>query len=421
MTDVEWRNDADLEADDRALSQMKAESDFQLEVTGSLHRMRVREAALQRLAAEKAGEQPPFDAGTLGEILTREPAPPPRVEDLIPAEAGTLVVAQRKTGKTTFELNLARSLIDGSDFLGRFGVRKLDGNVALFNFEVSGHTIATWANEHGIDRQRMFLVNLRGRRNPFIDPGDRVKLAGLLRLHDVETLIVDPFGRAFTGTNQNDPGEVGAFLSSLDEFTRGHQGAGCVDVVLAAHAGWNGERSRGSTALEDWADSIVTLTRDKDDEQQRFMRAEGRDVLIEEDQLDFEARTRTLTLSGTGSRKVLAKTRQLEAQLPLVLELLRDNPPHMSGNQLDIAISNSDLPHSKGDGIRAAQILERRGLVASKQGPRRARLFTLITSPTSLDLPQGESATSPTSLIEGEVAREVTDTHHPQGTHQERT
>src|SRR5687768_13005377 len=60
--------------------------------------------------------------------------------------------------------------------------------------------------------------------------------------------------------SQNDPGEVGAWLIGLDQFTRTEVGA--LDLVLATHAGWNGERTRGSSALEDWADSIITMTRD---------------------------------------------------------------------------------------------------------------------------------------------------------------
>jgi hypothetical protein len=391
-------NKGSVDAPDRAAME---EIRFNERVAEKTRELRILEAARARLQAEKVGAGPPFDAGLLGEVLARAPAPPPRVEHLVPAEAGTLVVAQRKTGKTTLELNIARAFIEGSDLLGRFGVRPVEGNVALLNFEVSAHTVATWAAEHGIDRHRLLLVNLRGRRNPFGDPGDRERLVKLLRTHDVESLIVDPFGRAYTGKSQNDPGEVSAWLAELDTLAR-EDGAGCVDVILAAHAGWNGERSRGATALEDWADSVITVTRDAEDERQRFLRAEGRDVLVEEDQLAFDKRTRTLTLAGTGSRKLTAKVRQLEALMPAVLELLRDTPS-MSGNQLDGALKklidsgDLDAKHSKGDGARAAQLLERRSMVGSKAGDRRARLFFLLTSPTSLNLPEGTAATSPTS------------------------
>ena len=60
--------------------------------------------------------------------------------------------------------------------------------------------------------------------------------------------------------------------------------------MTTVHAGCDGERTRGSTALEDWPDSIVTVTRDPETGE-RFLRAEGRDVDLDEDRLDFDLET----------------------------------------------------------------------------------------------------------------------------------
>ena len=282
----------------------------ELQVKAEVRLLHLRAEARDIFNAERAGDVPPFDAGTLAEVLARPAEPANRVEGLIPADAGTLVVAMRKTGKTTFELNLARSLLTGEVFLGRFPVVPVMGTVAVLNYEVSAAQLARWADEAGVPQDRLVLVNLRGRRNPLGNPGDRENLADLLRSHNVDSIICDPFGRAFTGQSQNDSGEVGAFLAGLDQWARADVGA--KDVILTAHAGWNGERTRGASALEDWADSIVTLTRDKDDDQIRYLRAEGRDVLVDEDRLDFNPNTRVLSLSGTGSRKAAAKARNLD-------------------------------------------------------------------------------------------------------------
>jgi hypothetical protein len=84
--------------------------------------------------------------------------------------------------------------------------------VAIINLEVSAAMIARWAQEHSIDQDRLYLVNLRGRRNPFSHPQDREFLAADLRAHGTESLIVDPFGRAYPGQSQNDAGEIGTFL-----------------------------------------------------------------------------------------------------------------------------------------------------------------------------------------------------------------
>jgi hypothetical protein len=268
----------------------------ELRVNTKLDELRILDEARDRLAAEKAAAltPTPFDAGLLEEILARPAEPPHRVDGLIPSQAGVLVVAQRKVGKTTFDLNLARCLLTGAPFLGRFDVRPVDGRVGFLNYEVSGTQLARWADDVGIARDRLYLVNLRGRRNPLAHQDDRTELAQRLRDHEVEALFVDPFGRAFTGQAQNDAGEVGAWLANLDRYARGD--CGVTDLVMSVHAGWDGERSRGSTALEDWADSIINLT--KDDEGIRYMRAIGRDVEVEEDALSYDPGTRMLDVSG---------------------------------------------------------------------------------------------------------------------------
>lgn len=141
----------------------------ELMVDAEVRVLRVKAEARDVLAAERAGSVPPFDAGTLAEVLARPAEPAHRVEGLIPADAGTLVVAQRKTGKTTLELNLARSLIVGGDFLGRFPVTPVTGRVAVLNYEVSAAQLARWADEAQVPPDRLLLVNLRGRRNPLGD------------------------------------------------------------------------------------------------------------------------------------------------------------------------------------------------------------------------------------------------------------
>ena len=274
-------------ADEQALDRAAA---FANDVTRETWRLQVNEAARESVSAAKAPPAAPFDADLLVEVLARPPEPPSRVEGLIATEASTLVVAQRKTGKTTLLLNLLRCLLTGEDFLDRFAVRPVAGRVALLNFEVSGAQVARWAADVGVPGDRLFLVNLRGRANPFRHAGQRQRLADALRAQQVESLAVDPFGRAYTGTSQNDPGEVSDWLTDLDLFARTEVGAS--DLILSAHAGWNGERTRGASALEDWPDTVLTLTRDPSNEATRFLRAFGRDVEVEEDRLHFDPLSR---------------------------------------------------------------------------------------------------------------------------------
>jgi hypothetical protein len=271
---------------------------YEQDVSVRLHKLRVDDEAKRRFAIERAGDAAPFDEGLLREILARPEEPPFRIEGLVPSDAATLITAMRKTGKTTLILNLAHSLITGEYFLGRLPIRKITGRVAILNFEVSGAQIGRWAHETGIDHDALYLMNLRGQANPFGRDDQRERLADLLRAREIESLIVDPFSRAYPGSSQNDPGEVGAFLADLDRFKAE---IGAADLILTAHAGWEAERSRGSSALEDWPDSIITMV--ANDDKVRFLRAMGRDVDLAEDELHFDPATRRLSLTCTGSRK----------------------------------------------------------------------------------------------------------------------
>ncbi len=357
------------------LAALKARQDAEadrIELNNEVRTLRIRSEARALFAAEQAGTVPPFDAGLLVDVLARPAEPPHRVDGLIPSDAGTLIVAQRKTGKTTLELNLARSLILGEDFLGRFPVRAATGRIGLLNYEVSAAQLARWADEAGVPPDRLYLVNLRGRRNPLSHNEDRQRLAEQLVAHEVESIIVDPFGRAYGGASQNDSGEVGAWLADLDRWARADVGAR--DVILTAHAGWDGERTRGASALEDWADSIITMVRDKDDEQVRYLRAEGRDVLVEEDRLNFDADSRTLSLAGAGSRKSAAKTRNVDELVEPVVKAVTA-APGITGNKLTQALRGAGASFNGGDEIKAAKLAVERGRLVIEDGPRNAKMY----------------------------------------------
>jgi hypothetical protein len=347
---------------------------FAEEVEREARKIRVREAAQRKIRTEQVGPLPPFDAGTLREMLARPLPPQARVDGLIPWEASTLIPAQRKTGKTTLLLNLSRSFLTGEPFLGTFEVQPADGIVALLNYEVSGDTTTRWADEAGLDQDRFFLVNLRGRRNPLADPEDRDRLAQLLRQRGTESLLVDPFGRAYTGQSQNDPGEVGGWLAELDRFTREEVGA--QDLILTTHAGWNQERTRGSSALEDWADSIITMTRDdsKDGDGERYLRAISRDVDLEEDQLNYDPTTRTLTLTGSGSRKAAQDTRRHDNLDKAVLDLITAKPG-LNTTEIERALREAGVSFQRGDIGPAAHRLVEAGHLRMEPGRRNAKQY----------------------------------------------
>jgi hypothetical protein len=65
------------------LTEPDAAAKFHREVDREAFRLRVRDSAQQKVAAEKAVAEPPFDTGTLTEVLARPAEPPHWVEGLI--------------------------------------------------------------------------------------------------------------------------------------------------------------------------------------------------------------------------------------------------------------------------------------------------------------------------------------------------
>lgn len=341
---------------------------------------------------------PPFDVGTLREVLARPDEPPMRADGLIPWAGSALIVAARKTGKTTLLMNYARCLLTGEDFLGEFPVVPLapDETVAYLNYEVGAAQLARWAHDVGVDLDRLVMVNLRGRRNPLGREDDRAALAADLFSRRVGAVIVDPFGRAFTGTNQNDNGEVQSFLVGLETFVRVEVGAG--DLLLAAHAGWNGERTRGASALEDWGDAVITLTRDVEDESKRFMKALGRDVEVAEDGLVMDPATRILTRAGTGPKAAVTYDRKVTYLAVLVARAVHLHGPAQSKAEVArriVAMNEKgvgSLSGGRGDDLLAKAILlaESQKQVSVDRGPKGLGyvVFEATTSTTS-GLPPG--------------------------------
>jgi hypothetical protein len=236
--------------------------------------------------------------------------------------------------------------------------------------------LAQWLDSMRIPRSRLYLINLRARANPLATEQDRSALATLLRSRGTEAVIYDPFGRAYTGKSQNDPGEVGAWLAELDRFTRGQCGA--KDLFLTAHAGWDGERTRGASSLEDWADSIITLTKDggEDGGGSRYIRAVGRDVDLEEDQLRFHREERYLELARTGSRKVTADKRKTDALRAAIIEIV-SKQPKINGTEVEHELREAGVTFQRGEQRPVLKALVDERKLTFTPGKNNAKLYEI--------------------------------------------
>jgi hypothetical protein len=298
------------------------------ELDREVARLHLRADARDRFTSERHARSwtAPHEHGSLTqEMALPDDATPWRLQGLLGVGHNAVLVAGRKVGKTTMVNNLIRSYVDGEPFLGRFPVVPAEAGIAVFNYEVDERQYRRWMREVGVvNSDRVFVLHLRGRSLPLRDAQVRAWVVRWLRDRRIGLWLLDPYSRAYVGSldNGNDEAQVSTFLDVLDVVK---YEAGVGELVLPAHTPKglveSGQESAiGSQRLEAWPDSMWYLTRDFDSGV-RFLRAEGRDVDVAEEQLTYDESTRRLTLGGW-DRTQFVRIADAEA----VLEFVRGQP-----------------------------------------------------------------------------------------------
>lgn len=279
-----------------------------------------------------ADEAPPPDeiptAVTLTEFLEQpDDTELFRVGSIMPIGSRVLLAAQMKAGKTTFIGNLIRSLVDGSPFLGAYGVSPITGRVTLIDNEMDARTLRRWFRDLDIvNADSVNMLSLIGRVNTFDIRIPEVldywiqTLAGM----NTTTLILDCLKPILDQLGLDEHHDTGKITTPL---TRLKVEAGISELILVHHMGHNNERSRGDSALRGWPEvewHLVRLADSPDQEAEmdapRFFKAYGRDVNVPESALTYSSGTRALTLSGAGSRKEVKGTSVNGRILALIAE-----------------------------------------------------------------------------------------------------
>jgi hypothetical protein len=307
-----------------------------------------------------------------------------RVHGLIPAGGNALLIAQAKSGKTTWINNLVRCLADWSPFLtedvdglGDLGMVTplMEGEtVAVVDLELDRRTIRRWLRTQKIvNTDRVLIESLRGRTGvlDLKDPRRRRAWAEHLRSHNVKVLVIDCLGPllAFYGAEENSNTEVGQILAALEALKRE---AGVQELILVHHAGHSGERARGASRLRDWPDVEIRLMIEGSEDPRfepapdaaRYIAARGRDVSLRERKLSFNAITGRLSLAIEGGDRTQAKN---AAQREALLERIGKKP---GASQRDLCQTNNKLK-----AVLADLIAE--GLVHTAPGPNRAVLHAI--------------------------------------------
>jgi hypothetical protein len=159
------------------------------------------------------------------------------------------------------------------------------------------------------------------------------------------------------------------------------------------------ERARGATALDDWVDSRMVLTREGEN---RFLFAEGRGkVAMLETKLIFDPAT-NLSRIGEGDRKA---TREVD-DVNSVVEIVTANPG-INTRSLTEAVLGKIPSHSQGHASKAIATAKELGLVHTVDGKNNAKLFHL--GPDSVQAAQQQWTDTYARVPFGDSAEDVRD------------
>jgi RecA-family ATPase len=238
-------------------------------------------------------------------------------------ESGTnsSLTAQFKTGKTSLQLNMIRALADGEPFLDEFECKELAGNIAFFNYELTGGTLARWLSRMGIVHpERVYGLNLRNIRLDFADDYVVEWVSAWLKEREIEFWVADPLARAYYG-DENSNTELKLWTDRVDEI----KGMSSVtDFQVTLHTGRGeqiegDERARGATRIDDWVDARWLLTRDRTGA--RFIRASGREVELDEQMLFWDEERWRLSINR--NMPVSRRVHQQMAGVSHVVDVVR--------------------------------------------------------------------------------------------------
>jgi hypothetical protein len=341
-------------------------------------RQRANRIQLERAARELADaesrpkiEYPPVRS--LATLLEQPCAPTRfRIAKVAPINARILAAAQQKAGKSTLRDNLARSLADREQFLGRFDVNVAASALVLIDNELSDDMVQDWLRAQNIRNTAAVadVITLRGNVSAFNILDDHCRDTWARRFHDLgcDYLVLDCLRPCLDALGLSEDKDAGRFLVAFDQLLHD---AGISDAMVVHHMGHVGERARGDSRLLDWPDAIWRLVRETDEPTSaRFFSAYGRDVDVPEGRLSFDPATRHLTYAD-GSRSDARTEDALNAVIDVLAGAADDG---VSGRAIEVALGGDHTQRAIRSAIRLAVA---RDLVATSPGARGARLHRI--------------------------------------------
>lgn len=295
--------------------------------------------------------------------------------DLVERGQRAILCGQWKSGKTTTFGDALKTICDGGSFLGVFKREEDEQShcpVLYLNLEVPERTMFNYIYEtHKIkdDNDRLMIQNLLGYNVNILNDAYFEELQRTVNDNGVCVLFVDPLRQFYVG-DENDNSVAKEVTDRLDSLMT--ESDSLQNIFLSAHIGHaqQGEegtfaRPRGASKWSDWADVLMSLTRQGED---RFFAVRGRNGELSE---------RRLRLTKTGLRidtDVTRRIARLEGTEEDVLAYLLRSGGHSNMSSLKNGVDGRDAIV-----ISAVNSLEAKGLVFKGQDPndRRSTLISL--------------------------------------------
>jgi hypothetical protein len=170
------------------------------------------------------------------DILNTEYVETPWIIDkLFSTGTFALVVAQHKTGKTTFALNLADALLTGKDFLGFKVAPNYERGVLYLNCDQTKAKLKWYGRALSLSESGRFMVTSYSSHE--FDVENEVQMAELEQAcsaHNVGVVIIDVWAAVYSG-DENASSETRRAVSTLLNL---RDNANLDGLILLHHTGW---------------------------------------------------------------------------------------------------------------------------------------------------------------------------------------
>jgi hypothetical protein len=185
------------------------------------------------------------------------------IKHLLGSTAMAVVYGESGTGKTFLALHISLSVSAGADVFGH-RVRRV-GVVYIAAEAGRGIENRVAAAKHEIEYpETMPFAAITTPIDLCTDKADLEKLISTIRAADigmpVELIVIDTLSRTMGGGNENQPDDMGAFVTNVDRL-RAETGAA---VLIVHHSGKDASRgARGHSLLRAATDTEIEVTRDE--------------------------------------------------------------------------------------------------------------------------------------------------------------